>query len=1376
MAVAAAGALVGCRNLELPDVPPDGGAPARFSLVQPAAGERVSLVALVRIDAASVHGIRAVTLGCGSGLAVAAWSAPPYSGLVDLSACLPVAGPPDAQTGLRPLTLLVTVVDGIGRSQTANRDVQFDARTVGLRVDAPPTITPHAFLEVRVQGDAALSAAPEVRLDGLAPSRVLVSTDGGVLPLYLAQFDDTPGLGADSAAPGAPVTFELLTETARPVRLTVDAQSAQNGNSTHVDLSLALTRVAWDRPSAGRMALAAAEPVATADGVQAPLATDDLVPGPASRWLPGLYTASDGTFLAFDAVQLPGGLDGGYVARGLDTQGRTLFSTAAGAALSFLPRTFAGPPQAFSVPFALGPPLTRVGTALCAPDLLGGTPSGGCFAGTATQQLNCVGPGGPVPGLSGTSTGLSLGSPTPGATAGSGGAGVDGGVAYLAPAGTACGDIWAVGALGGSFAFTPRADPDRSGCTFQSVRRLLPIGDGTFVVALDASCGGLADFPIVRVDSSGKLLASYVTARTSPAPAIREAVAALRDGSLVTIRNAPPSTVFERWLPGATAPVNAAALSGLYAIVPGAQAQVPVNVSPRDDGSLTVLLSGGPNGTAVAHFGPGLSPRWLYFYPRTLAPTTDAPRLVGAPALEDAYLLDGRNQRIVSLRAGRLPDAGTGVVQVRLNITATSIAPGGTVQFDATVLGTSITDVVWTAPDGGTITQTGLFTAPGQPGTYRVVATSRADPSRSAVATVTVTLPGTITVAVSPASVTLAPGGTQQFTATTSDGSTVTWSAPQGGSITTAGLFTAPGQPGSYRVVATSVTDGTSSGAATVTVRAPSSDGGVVIVTSPNPPFVGVDTTLSLTATVLGSDGGAVSWSWSPDAGSFSVTGNTARWVSFTPCDSTTITATSVADPLQKASVQAVVNGIRAVTVSATPSPLVMGSTAALSASIQVCGAQPPGAVSWTVAPPQRSTLATDGGVTASFTSRDPVDFAITATSLVDGTKKSAFTLSVVPPPCVQRPLIPALKPVDAGSQGYAQLANVPVAVAPNGDLVVAAMQRDADGIYRLYIRRWNGTDWAQVAPALDTLTTSSGFESAMALDSLGNPVVAIRVINGATFELRVYRWTGSAWSQYPDTLATGGQLTSSGVAILVPPDGNPVVAWAGSRTGGLAAINVVRWNGSDAFDFLDTGQVSNETASLPALARDPQSGQLLVGWSSQGGSGVATYTPVAKLIQGASLGSPTIPVPANHTAAPSVTFDGSGAPIMAWKNYPDATGLANVRVARAALGTWTQLGADVPGRLGASFSQLQVVENPIAGRLAVATIETTAFNATVYEFDGAAWKPFCIQLIDPANVDGLAQSMDYAGLAVDPGGFYILGAVSGATGANLLPLQRMGP
>jgi chitinase len=64
-----------------------------------------------------------------------------------------------------------------------------------------------------------------------------------------------------------------------------------------------------------------------------------------------------------------------------------------------------------------------------------------------------------------------------------------------------------------------------------------------------------------------------------------------------------------------------------------------------------------------------------------------------------------------------------------------------TQQFESIISGAVNSQVAWSVREGtagGSITSNGLYTAPEMPGTYHVVCTSVADPTKSAVAVVTV--------------------------------------------------------------------------------------------------------------------------------------------------------------------------------------------------------------------------------------------------------------------------------------------------------------------------------------------------------------------------------------------------------------------------------------------------------------------------------------------------------------------------------------------------------------------------------------------------------------------------------------------------------------
>jgi len=79
-------------------------------------------------------------------------------------------------------------------------------------------------------------------------------------------------------------------------------------------------------------------------------------------------------------------------------------------------------------------------------------------------------------------------------------------------------------------------------------------------------------------------------------------------------------------------------------------------------------------------------------------------------------------------------------VIVTIDPTSATVTANGSKTFTATVTGPSNTKVTWSVEEqnGGSITSSGVYTAPATAGTYHVKAVSAADPSKSATATVNV--------------------------------------------------------------------------------------------------------------------------------------------------------------------------------------------------------------------------------------------------------------------------------------------------------------------------------------------------------------------------------------------------------------------------------------------------------------------------------------------------------------------------------------------------------------------------------------------------------------------------------------------------------------
>jgi hypothetical protein len=168
------------------------------------------------------------------------------------------------------------------------------------------------------------------------------------------------------------------------------------------------------------------------------------------------------------------------------------------------------------------------------------------------------------------------------------------------------------------------------------------------------------------------------------------------------------------------------------------------------------------------------------------------------------------------------------VVTVSVSPASVSLGQSQTQQFTATVSVASNKAVTWSLTGAGTLSAAGLYTAPASITTQQsaqIRATSVADTTKSATATVTLTPPAAVAVTVSPASVILGQGQTQQFTATVNaSNKAVTWSLTGVGTLSGAGLYTAPASiptQQSAQVRATSVADPTKSASATVTLSPP---------------------------------------------------------------------------------------------------------------------------------------------------------------------------------------------------------------------------------------------------------------------------------------------------------------------------------------------------------------------------------------------------------------------------------------------------------------------------------------------------------------------------------------------------------------------------
>ncbi|MDB4883294.1 MAG: hypothetical protein JWL95_2060 [Gemmatimonadetes bacterium] len=218
---------------------------------------------------------------------------------------------------------------------------------------------------------------------------------------------------------------------------------------------------------------------------------------------------------------------------------------------------------------------------------------------------------------------------------------------------------------------------------------------------------------------------------------------------------------------------------------------------------------------------------------------------------------------ISSLTVVPKPPAPT-LVALSITPAAPSVGVGAAQQFSVAASwsdGSTTAPAVAYSATGGTITPDGLFIAGTIPGIFRVIAAQQAGlRSDTSIVTVTSATATLLRLALAPATLTLMPGATQQFTVSGSwsDGATrapaVSYSAI-GGAITPDGLFTAASAPGTARVIATQQA-GALADTTMITLAAPTATL-TKLALSPTSATLVADESQQLAVTAAWSDGSA---------------------------------------------------------------------------------------------------------------------------------------------------------------------------------------------------------------------------------------------------------------------------------------------------------------------------------------------------------------------------------------------------------------------------------------------------------------------------------------------------------------------------------------
>ncbi|HYZ86288.1 MAG TPA: choice-of-anchor Q domain-containing protein, partial [Bryobacteraceae bacterium] len=259
--------------------------------------------------------------------------------------------------------------------------------------------------------------------------------------------------------------------------------------------------------------------------------------------------------------------------------------------------------------------------------------------------------------------------------------------------------------------------------------------------------------------------------------------------------------------------------------------------------------------------------------------------------------------------------------------------------------------------------------------------------------------PSSVSVGLTPSSTTLLGGDSQTFQPSVSGASdqTVTWSLnPAIGSVSAAGVYTAPAPVGSQQTVAvtaTSKVDPSKSATASITLKP-------VTVSVSGGGSIGAGGTLQFSANVDGANNKSVTWSITPTTGSVNQSGLYTAPGSVSSQQTVTVRATSVADPTKSATgtvtLTAPVAPAPTPTISVAPGSVTLGpsQTATFGATVQNLASS---VVNWSISPAVGS-INSAGVYTAPSSITSTQTVTVRATTTVGSAISATATVSLVPP------------------------------------------------------------------------------------------------------------------------------------------------------------------------------------------------------------------------------------------------------------------------------------------------------------------------------------------------------------------------------------------
>ena len=343
------------------------------------------------------------------------------------------------------------------------------------------------------------------------------------------------------------------------------------------------------------------------------------------------------------------------------------------------------------------------------------------------------------------------------------------------------------------------------------------------------------------------------------------------------------------------------------------------------------------------------------------------------------------------------------------------------------------------------------------------------------------------------------------------------------------------------------------------------------------------------------------------------------------------------------------------------------------------------------------------------------------------------------------------------------------VAIGPNGMPVVAWYDGTYPGNREIFVRRWNGSAWVEMAGSASgggiSNTSGSSLSPAIAVDSSNMPVVAWQDNSDGDSEIYVRRWNGSIWVEMSGSASGGGisnnSSESSGPSLAIASDGAPIVSWTDASPSNIYEIYARRWTGTAWAELggsASGGGISNDSrySAYPSVAIGPDD-LPLIAWTGYGdGPGdiyLRRWTGSAWVEIGGSASGGGISNSSGESQFPSLAIGSDGAPVVAWSDS-NSGNLSEIYLRRWNGSAWVGMGGSSSGggiSATSGYSWWPSLALPPGNMPMIAWHDPSGGNWEVYfrRWNGSAWVEMGGGSASGGGISSNSGDSDFVALAV---------------------------